>query len=302
MTDLKFEANEQVLCFHGPLLYEAKVLKAEHLEEEGERKAGPHYFVHYKGWKQTWDEWVPETRILKFSEENLKRQKELTQTLKSKKAKESKKLQEKEPAEAAKDRGKKRPREEVAEKEKEEEFLSRPEVRIAIPESLKVQLVEDWENVTKNHRLVRVPREVTVADILARYKESTKEVKGKKPAKESATDEVLTEVLDGIRVYFDRSLANLLLYRFERQQYVDIRKKYPDTTLSEVYGAEHLLRLFVQFPSLIAHTDMEPDAVGLLKDHFTKILEYLQLKQQDFFLSDYDNVSPTYIAQMKASG
>ncbi|KAI8919053.1 hypothetical protein PhCBS80983_g01848 [Powellomyces hirtus] len=296
---LAFENGEQILCFHGPLLYEAKVIGTENREAKGDREAGPHYKVHYKGWKQTWDEWVPESRILKYSEENLKKQQDLLESLQTKKTKESRKAQEKD---EAKDKARKRPREDSA-AEKEDEFISRPEIRIPMPESLKAQLVEDWENVTKNHRLVRLPREITVADILKRYKESTKDVKGKRSAKDSArNDDLLQEVLDGIRTYFDRSLANLLLYRFERQQYVEIKKKYPNTELSEVYGAEHLLRLFVQFPSLIAHTNMESEAVNLLKDHLTRILEFMQAKQQELFLTDYDNVSPTYIAQMKASG
>ena len=89
-----FEKEEKVLCFHGPLLYEAKILDREYKALVEGEETGPHYFVHYKGWKQTWDEWVPETRALKyaqlffymvygnirFSDENLKRQKDLQDT------------------------------------------------------------------------------------------------------------------------------------------------------------------------------------------------------------------------------
>lgn len=50
-----FSPNERVLCYHGPLVYEAKVLKMEHWDESNTKTGavGPHYFVHYKGWKQT---------------------------------------------------------------------------------------------------------------------------------------------------------------------------------------------------------------------------------------------------------
>lgn len=50
-----FISNERVLCYHGPLMYEAKVLKAETWDESNTKlgTVGPHYFVHYKGWKQT---------------------------------------------------------------------------------------------------------------------------------------------------------------------------------------------------------------------------------------------------------
>ena len=55
----KFNAEEKVLCYHGPLLYEAKVLK--HKKEGGVYA----YFVHYQGWNKNWDEWVGEGRMLK---------------------------------------------------------------------------------------------------------------------------------------------------------------------------------------------------------------------------------------------
>jgi mortality factor 4-like protein 1 len=53
-----FNVNERVLCYHGPLIYEAKVLKTDltQWQEKANPKTGstgPHYFVHYKGWKQT---------------------------------------------------------------------------------------------------------------------------------------------------------------------------------------------------------------------------------------------------------
>lgn len=55
VMSLTFQPNERVLCYHGPLIYEAKVLKAEVWNEQNTRtgEVGPHFFVHYKGWKQT---------------------------------------------------------------------------------------------------------------------------------------------------------------------------------------------------------------------------------------------------------
>jgi hypothetical protein len=51
-----FNVNEKVLCYHGPLVYEAKVLKKGSFEENtvpAGSSVGPAYFVHYKGWKQS---------------------------------------------------------------------------------------------------------------------------------------------------------------------------------------------------------------------------------------------------------
>jgi mortality factor 4-like protein 1 len=93
----QYTINERALCYHGPLIYEAKILKEEVWDETTSLTGlpGPHFFVHYKGWKQTcvfalssrspiliaiflrWDEWVPISRLLKLDEANLALQKGL---------------------------------------------------------------------------------------------------------------------------------------------------------------------------------------------------------------------------------
>lgn len=60
----EYDAGEKVLCFHGPLIYEAKVLKTIWMEEPSivSGLTGWHYFVHYKGWKQTYVHPLPHER------------------------------------------------------------------------------------------------------------------------------------------------------------------------------------------------------------------------------------------------
>lgn len=53
----------------------------------------------------------------------------------------------------------------------EAEFLKRPEVKVVIPDVLKLQLVDDWENVTKNNQLVTLPRKPNVRELLEEYRE-----------------------------------------------------------------------------------------------------------------------------------
>lgn len=82
----KFLVDEKVLCYHGPLLYEAKILKSK------KENSSYSYFVHYQGWNRNWDEWVGETRMLKQVSENFEKQKKLlaahmVQTKANKKAK-----------------------------------------------------------------------------------------------------------------------------------------------------------------------------------------------------------------------
>lgn len=47
---LTYDVQERVLCFHGPMLYEAKVLEVKRSDD---KKELPEYKVHYKGWKNT---------------------------------------------------------------------------------------------------------------------------------------------------------------------------------------------------------------------------------------------------------
>ncbi len=71
----KFSDNEKVLCYHGPLLYEAKCVRSR-ADKSG--SAGEfQYYVHYQGWNKNWDEWVGENRILKANAENLERKERL---------------------------------------------------------------------------------------------------------------------------------------------------------------------------------------------------------------------------------
>lgn len=62
--------------------------------------------------------------------------------------------------------------------------------------------------------------------------------------------------MSGLQVYFDKSLGANLLYRFERPQYAEIRKRFitgpkviigQEKEMSAIYGAEHLLRMLGMF-------------------------------------------------------
>jgi RNA binding activity-knot of a chromodomain len=44
---MKFADGEKVLCFHGPLLYEAKALKSQVTKDKQVK-----YFIHYAGWNK----------------------------------------------------------------------------------------------------------------------------------------------------------------------------------------------------------------------------------------------------------
>lgn len=117
-----------------------------------------------------------------------------------------------------------------------------------MPDNLKALIVDDWERVTKNAAVVALPAPKPVRQILQEWRdeEAPKRV-------ESRIDvDVLDEVISGVLEYFDTMLDKLLLYRYERPQYRMLRKKYSATPSKgpvDIYGAEHLIRLFSMCPS-----------------------------------------------------
>ncbi|KAA1470984.1 MRG-domain-containing protein [Dentipellis sp. KUC8613] len=305
MSTPTFTPNERVLCYHGPLIYEAKVLKTETWDAENTKlgTVGPHYFVHYKGWKQTWDEWVPPARLLKFTESNLTLQKSLSL---AQAAATSAAGGSSGPSKSASGvggkagarrkeggRGTKRARE-------DDDGARRPELRVQVPETLKVLLVDDWESVTKNCELVTLPRSPTVVEILQQFKEH---VLADPPPHLRDPPVLLPTVIAGLTVYFDRALGANLLYRFERPQYAEIRKRYvtgptvkvgEEREMSSVYGAEHLLRMLVSLPQMVATSTMDPESVALLRDYVAELMDFLVQERNRLFQAQYDSASLQY--------
>ncbi|KAK3151811.1 hypothetical protein QOZ80_3AG0250870 [Eleusine coracana subsp. coracana] len=283
-----FKEGDRVLAYHGPLLYEAKVQRIENLDDEWR------YFVHYLGWNKNWDEWVASDRLLKITEENVWKQQELEKnqvvdkTVKCGRSTQHKPKGSNADAKGDKDdtktlsKGKKRkiqPGIEEKEKRTSESLLVSQ-----FPLTLKKQLVDDWEFVTQLGKVVKLPRSPNVDEILKKYLEH-------RTKKDNKINDSYAEVLKGLRCYFDKALPAMLLYKKERQQYNEEVKG--DVSPSTVYGAEHLLRLFVKLPELLAFVNMEEDALNKLQTKLLDILKFLQKNQGSFFLSSYSDGAKT---------
>lgn len=199
-------------------------------------------------------------------------------------------------------------------RKQEETFLSRPAIRIPLPDILKGLLVDDWENITKQLQLVPLPHPHPVTSILADY--SAAESPKRRPG--SADADVLEEVVQGVREYFDKSLGRILLYRFERQQWLEVHERMAKEdvamapadgeedlagkTPSEVYGAEHLCRLFVSMPELIAQTNMDPQSVGRLREELAKMTQWLGKSAPKYFTKSYEDPGSEYMEKAKGTG
>ncbi|KAL3185235.1 hypothetical protein MRX96_031104 [Rhipicephalus microplus] len=300
----RFQDGEKVLCFHGPLLYEAKCIKAQVKDKQTK------YFIHYSGWNKNWDEWVPESRVLKFNDVNLQKQKELekahlssashshsalgkrTNLLNQKKEVERErcttpsleKPQKQKGAAATAAAASHQPTASQASEsggESQRKKRSRLDPHVE-PEEAFLSRVEI--------KLVQLPCNVTVDHILADYVKQKTSVKGISFNKESA----VIEVTNGLKEYFNVMLGSQLLYKFERPQYADVLNERPDTPMSQIYGAIHLLRLFVRLGSMLAYTPLDEKSVQLLLHHIHDFLKYMARNSQLFSLNDYTIAPPDY--------
>lgn len=172
-----------------------------------------------------------------------------------------------------------------------------------MPDNLKSLLVDDWENVTKNQQVVALPAKASVNQILEDF------VAEEKPKRTSSADlDVLEEVIMGIKEYFDKALDKILLYRFEREQYKALRKKweagsgeYSEKGPLDVYGAEHLTRLFATMPELIAQTNMDLQSTNRLREELSKFTLWLSKNSDKYFATRYMTATNEYVEKSRGN-
>lgn len=271
--DFQFENGQEVLAYHGPLIYEAKVSERvikDSLEGSCKLKL---YLLHYSGWNSHWDEWVAESRVMPINDETLGLQKE--------------RIKEFQRAHKRKQAGENT----LAKKQKtvgEDSSLADVREALRLPHSMKLKLLEDWERITRERKLVPLPRAPSIAVLLDDFLQAK--------AKRSSHERLYGEVVDGMKSYFNQALSPLLLYKYERKQFRDLKEAQKAQPLAEIYGAEHLLRLYVKLPELLAQCRMQREHMTVLVSKLVELLKFLQANKSKYFVNEYEKPSEEYLS------
>ncbi|KAF5969912.1 hypothetical protein FBULB1_9967 [Fusarium bulbicola] len=187
--------------------------------------------------------------------------------------------------------------------ETEDAFHNKPMIKLPMPDHIQAMLVDDWENITKNNQLVPLPHNKPVTKIFEDY------LAHERPHREegSSSMDILEEVVAGFREYFEKALSRILLYRFERHQHMELKKLWENTeanpeitNVCDVYGAEHLARLIVSLPELLAQTNMDQQSVSRLREEIGKFNVWLGRNCETYFVNEYETPSQEYIDKARS--
>ena len=296
---------------------QGKAWEARVLDTRGEP---PEYLVHYQGWNKKWDEWLDTTRMRKKATATDAKKGDAKKTARDAPAggdggKPAKKVK-KESAGGAgvvASEGAKRSRTGATEKTSAKTTTKKTKTKAAAPATppapppnpvnpddvrlhvnlstaLKRELIGAWEKITREGKRHRLPKSVTVSDVVARY-----EADARARARSPEQGELVSEVCAGIKAYFDRALHSVLLYKEEREVAATLcadpsetktkTSSAPPPPPSDVYGAEHLLRLFVKLPDLLPVCDMDAVAVREVQVKLTEFLRWAQRNASALFVS-----------------
>ncbi len=160
-------------------------------------------------------------------------------------------------------------------------------LEIDLPTDLKRILIRDWEHITRQKQVnlllpflfpifssrshtqvmqLPKPKHLTASAVLNAFQTVSE--------REGSQTDVIREVVSGLKDYFNQALRVTLLYKFERLQNNKILEELPNKNPCEIYGCEHLCRLFVKLPQLLAPNDLDPNTKMVLKQKIHEMIKF----------------------------
>nr|XP_022910447.1 male-specific lethal 3 homolog [Onthophagus taurus] len=263
---LKFLEGERVLCYEpdptkAKVLYDSKVLEVFVNKDHRGRKV-TEFLIHFQGWNSSWDRCVGEEFVLKDTPENRQLQKDLAEKSQLhlgaylyRKERKKRKISDK--ANASSEDGScgspaVMEEEEGRHTSSSEESSSGDDegVVLELHQELKTRLEHDYYLLHSRNKLQRLPATPNVVTILESYwkqyvsnqfnclNEKTTKYRAYTHSPKITIEEVqrnlnlCREVLDGIRIYFDFTLHDLLLYRCEKDMVQTSQVKFTPLKMS----------------------------------------------------------------------
>eukprot|EP01032_Pedospumella_encystans_P028110 gene28110-31754_t len=145
--------------------------------------------------------------------------------------------------------------------------------KLPIPYPLKKHLIDEHTLIASSDapaRLLDLPKakEQTVGCIIKEFLNQ----KIKVLEKDKVQIHAYQALMDGLVVHSDKALPSILLYRQERAQYDALVEAHPTKAPSQLYGAEHLLRLFVRMPKLLSNVCLPPSEINQILAKLTEVI------------------------------
>ncbi|CAG9861168.1 unnamed protein product [Phyllotreta striolata] len=250
---LKFVEGERVLCYEpdptkAKVLYDSKVLDIV-VNKDPRGKKTIEYLIHFQGWNSSWDRCVSEEYVLKDTAENRQLQKDLAEKaqlqlgayLYRKERKKNRKPGER--ASASEDGSSSSPGrmdtddgQDITTTSEDDSSTEDETIYIELTAELREVLENDYNMIKEKQKLSKLPADPNIVTILesyyrhyannqicglmekttVRYRTALNQTQGKpKPEDVHRNLTICREVLDGLRVYFDFTLNDLLLYKEE---------------------------------------------------------------------------------------
>ncbi|XP_062865492.1 male-specific lethal 3 homolog isoform X2 [Trichomycterus rosablanca] len=276
------------------VLYDAKVVDIVVGKDEKGRRI-PKYLIHFNGWNRSWDRWAAEDHVLRDSEENRKLQRKLARkalarmrrkgwrkrrcrlpgvnsVLKDVPGDESDESDDhlitssddshednsdpeslKSESESSEELEEMKEEPEVhIKRENEEKNIN---INIDIPDVLKKKLEDDCYYINKRKKLVKLPCQMNVVNILESYvkqftinaafsaneryrqpQSSTQSNVNPHYVPPEKNEELCKEMVDGLRITFDFTLPIILLYPSEHTQFKKVSSSKFFQPIGDVAG------------------------------------------------------------------
>eukprot|EP00049_Salpingoeca_infusionum_P006570 m.108667 g.108667 ORF g.108667 m.108667 type:complete len:380 (+) comp13352_c0_seq4:163-1302(+) len=170
---------------------------------------------------------------------------------------------------------------------------------LVMPEDLVKCVVEQCVRIDQEHELVSLPRNPCVRQFLEDFL-------ARPQHQEMSSDEQWWEktLVSNLHLVFDAALGHRLLFTVERAQYFQVlqtAKEGQVLSMSDFYGAEHLLRLLAQYPDLLRLTKQAKVEVehGYM---LQSLVQFLHENSAKYISLAFERAPPEYMRLCEFSG